>query len=102
MKIDPVAYVGAVVREVAVREQDGKPARAVIATRSYDTDIADLWDALTNAERIPRWFMGPVDLPAGLPRSTDVRPHPHIGLATVTYLFAGEIMPPCPMRDSMV
>ncbi|MBR0894944.1 SRPBCC family protein [Bradyrhizobium tropiciagri] len=57
MKIDPVAYVGAVVRDVAVRERDGKPARAVIATRSYDTDIADLWDALTNPERIPRWFL---------------------------------------------
>jgi redox-sensitive bicupin YhaK (pirin superfamily) len=35
--------------------------------------------------------MGPVDLPAHLPRSADVRPHPHIGLATVTYLFDGEI-----------
>lgn len=35
--------------------------------------------------------MGPVGLPAGLPRETDVRPHPHIGLATVTYLFEGEI-----------
>lgn len=41
--------------------------------------------------------MGPVDFPAGLPRSVDVRPHPHIGLATVTYLFAGEIM----HRDSV-
>lgn len=57
MKIDPVAYVGAVVREVAFRERDGKLARAVIATRGYDTDIDDLWDALTNAERIPRWFL---------------------------------------------
>ena len=57
MKIDPIAYVGAVVREVAFREHDGKPARAVIATRSYDTDIDDLWDALTNPERIPRWFL---------------------------------------------
>jgi redox-sensitive bicupin YhaK (pirin superfamily) len=36
--------------------------------------------------------MGPVDLPKGLPREADVRPHPHIGLSTVTYLFAGEIM----------
>lgn len=36
--------------------------------------------------------MGPVDLPAGIPRSTDVRPHPHIGLATVTYLFDGAVM----------
>jgi len=36
--------------------------------------------------------MGPVDLPKGLPREADVRPHPHIGLSTVTYLFEGEIM----------
>ncbi len=41
--------------------------------------------------------MGPVDLPAGVPRSVDVRPHPHIGLSTVTYLFEGEIM----HRDSV-
>jgi redox-sensitive bicupin YhaK (pirin superfamily) len=41
--------------------------------------------------------MGPIDLPANLPRSLDVRPHPHIGLSTVTYLFAGEIM----HRDSV-
>jgi redox-sensitive bicupin YhaK (pirin superfamily) len=32
-----------------------------------------------------------VDLPAGLARGADVRPHPHIGLSTVTYLFEGEI-----------
>jgi redox-sensitive bicupin YhaK (pirin superfamily) len=36
--------------------------------------------------------LGPVDLPRGLAREADVRPHPHIGLSTVTYLFAGEIM----------
>lgn len=36
--------------------------------------------------------LGPVELPRGLTRAADVRPHPHIGLATVTYLFAGEIM----------
>lgn len=41
--------------------------------------------------------MGPVDFPAGIPRSVDVRPHPHIGLSTVTYLFDGEIM----HRDSV-
>jgi hypothetical protein len=33
--------------------------------------------------------MGPVTFEAG--RGIDVRPHPHIGLATVTYLFEGEI-----------
>ena len=31
--------------------------------------------------------MGPADLPPG--KGMDVRPHPHIGLATVTYLFDG-------------
>jgi len=41
--------------------------------------------------------MGPIELHAGIPRDVDVRPHPHIGLATVTYLFAGEIM----HRDSV-
>jgi redox-sensitive bicupin YhaK (pirin superfamily) len=35
--------------------------------------------------------MGPVDMPAGLASEADVRPHPHIGLSTVTYLFDGEI-----------
>src|SRR5688572_31618433 len=41
--------------------------------------------------------MGPKDLAPGLPREADVRPHPHIGLATVTYLFDGEIT----HRDSL-
>jgi len=35
--------------------------------------------------------MGPIDFKPGFPRSVDVRPHPHIGLSTVTYLFEGEI-----------
>jgi redox-sensitive bicupin YhaK (pirin superfamily) len=38
---------------------------------------------------------GPTILRAG--KGLDVRPHPHIGLATVTYLFAGEIL----HRDSL-
>ncbi len=33
--------------------------------------------------------MGPLVLPPHVPRETDVRPHPHIGLSTVTYLFEG-------------
>lgn len=39
--------------------------------------------------------MGPAGFEPG--RGLDVRPHPHIGLATVTYLFAGAIM----HRDSL-
>lgn len=41
--------------------------------------------------------MGPIDLPAGMDTNVDVRPHPHIGLSTVTYLFSGEVM----HRDSL-
>lgn len=41
--------------------------------------------------------MGPKDLAPGLPPEADVRPHPHIGLSTITYLFDGEIM----HRDSV-
>ena len=48
--------IGAEFREVADRQWDGKPAKAVVAARVYDTDPKDLWDALTNPERIPRWF----------------------------------------------
>jgi len=57
MKIDVARTVGAVVREVRDVTRDGKPAKMVVATRTYDTDIDDLWDALTNGERIPRWFL---------------------------------------------
>ena len=38
---------------------------------------------------------GPMTLPAGV--GMDVRPHPHIGLCTVTYLFEGEMV----HRDSL-
>lgn len=39
--------------------------------------------------------MGPADFPAG--QGINVRPHPHVNLATVTYLFEGEIL----HRDSL-
>jgi len=39
--------------------------------------------------------MGPADFQPG--SGVSVRPHPHIGLATITYLFAGQIM----HRDSL-
>jgi uncharacterized protein YndB with AHSA1/START domain len=57
MQIDVASYIGAVTREVQGRDHEGKPARVVIAARSYDTTPQDLWDALTSAERIPRWFL---------------------------------------------
>jgi hypothetical protein len=41
--------------------------------------------------------IGPAALAPPLPRAMDVRPHPHIGLSTVTYLFDGEMT----HRDSL-
>ena len=29
----------------------------VVAERSYDAEVDDVWDTLTNPERIPRWFL---------------------------------------------
>jgi hypothetical protein len=50
MTIDFARYVGAETREVRSREIEGKEARVVVATRTYDTAIEDVWDAITNAE----------------------------------------------------
>jgi uncharacterized protein YndB with AHSA1/START domain len=57
MAIDLAQHMGAVVRTVENREHEGSPARAVVAARTYETTVEDLWDALTNKERIPRWFL---------------------------------------------
>jgi uncharacterized protein YndB with AHSA1/START domain len=55
--MDVGSVVGAVSRVVATRDVGGRPARVVEARRRYAGTIDEVWDALTNAERIPRWFM---------------------------------------------
>lgn len=57
MEFDVAKVLGLVARSVTSCERDGKPASTVMLSRLYDTDIDDLWDALTSAERIPRWFL---------------------------------------------
>ena len=77
------------------------PIDSVIVPRRRDVGGFDVMRALPSAERRavgPFVFFdqfGPLQLIQG--RSLEVRPHPHIGLATVTYLFAGTIM----HRDSL-
>jgi uncharacterized protein YndB with AHSA1/START domain len=44
-------------RVVNSTERDGRPAKAVVAARVYPTAIDDLWDAVTNPERLARWFL---------------------------------------------
>jgi redox-sensitive bicupin YhaK (pirin superfamily) len=73
----------------------------VIVPRSTDLGDFEVRRALPSAQRRmvgPFVFldeMGPAEFRAG--SGLDVRPHPHIGLATVTYLFDGEIT----HRDSL-
>ncbi len=98
MKIDIAEHVGAVTRTVLERDHNGRRARVVVATRTYDAEIADVWDAMTNAERIPRWFL-PIsgDLRLGGRYQLDgnaggeitrCEPPRHLG---VTWEFAGEV-----------
>ncbi len=56
MQFDFNAHIQATTRSVAVLERDGKPVRGVTLERTYATTDADLWDAVTNPERLPRWF----------------------------------------------
>lgn len=55
--IDPAVTAGLVTREVRDGSRDGVPTKVVVAHRTYAADRADLWDALTSAERLPRWFL---------------------------------------------
>jgi len=73
----------------------------VIVPRSVDVGHFEVRRALPHSRRRmvgPFIFFdhfGPAEFHAG--QGIDVRPHPHIGLATVTFLFDGEIM----HRDSL-
>lgn len=74
---------------------------AVISAKAKDIGGFSVRRALPAIERRmvgPFIFLdqiGPAEVPAG--HGLDVRPHPHIGLSTMTYLYAGEIM----HRDSL-
>ncbi len=51
---DMIEELAAIHRNV-VRD-DGSGTVSVKLARTYDADAEDVWDALTNAERLPRWF----------------------------------------------
>jgi uncharacterized protein YndB with AHSA1/START domain len=57
IEIDVDHQIQAVRRNVGTRTIDTGEARVVTVSQSYDTEPADLWDAVTSAERIPRWFL---------------------------------------------
>ena len=55
--IDVVHEINAVSRRVGSRTLDAGEARTVTIVRTYDAAVDDVWDACTNPERIPRWFL---------------------------------------------
>jgi uncharacterized protein YndB with AHSA1/START domain len=55
--IDVTEEISAVRREVGGRVLEAGQARVVTVSRSYPAELADVWDACTNPERIPRWFL---------------------------------------------
>src|SRR6478609_4881589 len=54
---DPATAAGLVRREVRSGRRDGAPTKIAVARRTYPTGQAELWSALTDADRIPRWFL---------------------------------------------
>ncbi|AKS43244.1 pirin family protein [Wenzhouxiangella marina] len=75
--------------------------RQVIVPRTRDIGGFEVARVLPSAQRRtvgPFVFFDQMGLGRFQPgRGLDVRPHPHIGLATVTYLYSGELM----HRDSL-
>lgn len=57
VSFDPVAAAGLVTREVRGGVRDGVATKVAIARRVYSASQSDLWDALTNPDRIPRWLL---------------------------------------------
>jgi uncharacterized protein YndB with AHSA1/START domain len=55
--IGVVEQINAVRRRVGSRVLEAGEARTVLIGRTYDAPVEDVWDACTNPERIPRWFL---------------------------------------------
>jgi uncharacterized protein YndB with AHSA1/START domain len=55
--INVTHQISAVRRRVGRRVLEAGEARTVTISQTYDVTIEDLWDACTNPERIPRWFL---------------------------------------------
>lgn len=81
--------------------EGGGAVEVILEPRERDLGGFSVRRVLPTARRkmVGPWIffdhMGPADFPAG--QGINVRPHPHINLATVTYLFEGEML----HRDSL-
>ncbi|MFC6080358.1 SRPBCC family protein [Sphaerisporangium aureirubrum] len=55
--IDTTEQISAVERTIGSRVLEAGEARVLTASQTYDAPIEEVWDALTDIERIPRWFL---------------------------------------------
>ncbi|HWL99585.1 MAG TPA: SRPBCC family protein [Nocardioidaceae bacterium] len=55
--LDVSAQINAVRRRVGRRELESGEVHVVAVSQTYDTGMDDMWDACTNPERLPRWFL---------------------------------------------
>lgn len=55
--VDVNAQIDAVERAVVTGETEGTPTRRQTLAQTYPSPLDDVWDAVTSAERIPRWFL---------------------------------------------
>ena len=55
--VDVNAQIQAVTRGLQTMDVDGEPARVQTVAQTFPAPIDDVWDAVTSADRIPRWFL---------------------------------------------
>jgi len=55
--VDVVQQINDVQRGLGRRAIDAGEARVLTISQSYNTELEDVWDAVTSTERIPRWFL---------------------------------------------
>ncbi|QGN48418.1 polyketide cyclase [Micromonospora sp. WMMC415] len=55
--IDASSQISAVRRQLGRRALEAGEARVMTISQTYDASPEDVWDACTNPERIPRWFL---------------------------------------------
>lgn len=60
MLIPPLDHLGAVTRGLDTVDRDGEPMRVLRVERTYPAAADDVWDAITDPARIPRWIGGAV------------------------------------------
>ncbi len=98
MNFNPKTHIDATSRTVSPHERDGRPAAHVTLSRAFETNIEDLWGAVTNPDRIPRWatnvtgelqLNGRYQIESNASGTiTKCEPQSHIA---VTWEFAGDV-----------